>query len=324
MDKSNKGVAGHFNRLSSYYRIAGEAQKATTFGRVATAISELDSEVATYDFKVNKIYGVGGSSIKEIQQYLETGTSDRLKDLEARVSSRPPDLESMRQVPGLSIVQALSLWKSTGAVNLNELAKHAQNGSIPDKELADRIMSTAGITVYTNRSDIEPVANYILQKLSELCVPGHCDFAGSMRRKKDKIKDLDFVVALLPQYTPADIYEMLKKNDWEVQYGGNQKIRVKVPYNTEDFIECDIVVTSKESYACAITYSTGSKEFNIAMRGRAKSIGWSLNQHCLSAKSEDGQIHERYPQTEQELFQILGMQWVAPEDRVNGAQVKLV
>jgi DNA polymerase (family 10) len=147
------------------------------------------------------------------------------------------------------------------------------------------------------------------------------EIAGSFRRGKSSLKDLDVVAA----GDAETIRTHMESKGYKFLNEGKVRMRVEVPLQEPGtFIEADISVTNNEEFGCALLHWTGSKEFNVALRSHAKRRGFSINEHCMSNISNPDNIFQVYPPDEQTVFAILGIQYVEPRDRLNFSSIKLL
>lgn len=162
------------------------------------------------------------------------------------------------------------------------------------------------------RSLAESLGHPVVAVLQE--VSDRVPFAGSIRRKKATIRDIDIVVAGKPEVI-LDVLAnnpLLKASGVVVLGGGVHKVRLNYTFQDRQ-VGGDIVITNLEEWGAALNYLTGSKEFNIAVRGFAKARGFRINEHCAT-RTEDG---KKIPiREEEDLFKLLGIPFIEPEDRV--------
>lgn len=294
--KTNESVSEHLRQIARIYEVRRETQRSIAFNRAADAILNYDQDITTLT-DLCEIPNIGPSSAEVISQYLEKGSSQRFDDLNATTTNTVEfklDLESFAEV-GISALTALSLWNKHKIGNVDQLKNAIKSGSYENSEIAAKLG-------YISRSEIEDSVKDILRILDDIASYGLSSAAGSYRRERPYVKDLDFVVVANPQ----EVYDVLNSNGYNVLYGGDQKIRIKL-----DKLEADILVTTKSEWATALLYLTGSFEFNIKVRGRAKALGFTLNEHGLF----DGDTKLDTPTEESILIKLLG-QYIEPKSRI--------
>jgi len=141
--------------------------------------------------------------------------------------------------------------------------------------------------------------------------------AGSFRRAKETVHDVDILVATS---RPEELTGFFATQDWvsKVIAQGDTKASVYL----ENGLQCDLRAVSNEEFACALAYFTGSKEHNVAMRGLANAKGYTLNEYRLAVR--DGSDAEEAPvfQSESDLYTFLGLDFVEPELRENTGEVE--
>lgn len=293
--KTNESVGNHLRQIARMYELRRETQRSIAFNRAADAVSGFDEDVSTLtDHCV--IPNIGPSSAFVIQQYLEKGTSDRYDDLSSKTNTveLKLDLESFAAA-GLNALVALGIWNRHKIGNIDQLKAAIKSGSFEEEAIVQKLG-------YVKTESVEASVSKLKTVLDDIASFGLCIVAGSYRRQRPFIKDLDFVIVA----NPAEVYQQLESSGYKVLHGGDQKIRIQL-----DTVEADVLVTTKDEWATAILYLTGSFEHNIKMRGVAKSKGMVLNEHGLF-KDE---VRIDTP-TEESVFEALGIKFTEPKSRV--------
>ena len=312
---TNAEIAGHFNALVDYYRKAKETQKLFAFLRAADIALNYQGNFSE-DFDKVKFDRFGGSSINEVREFLATGSSARLNELKEKygvADSEAPDFDDLKTIPELSMIEILRIWQTYQAKNVKEVIKLISTGILTDQGIIEKVSKLHKITYYRKRDKVIRAAELLQERLLEVCTK--VEFAGSLRRGTPSVKDLD-LVAVGDAY---EIHKLLEEYSY-VTGNGNIRIRAEVPTENGFTIGCDIAVTSNKEFASALCHWTGSMEFNIDLRRHAKSIGYSVNEHCITEVATD---EKNYFEDEYELFRFLGVKYVEPKDRKLGA-VKLI
>ncbi|QIG77038.1 DNA polymerase family X protein [Rhizobium phage RHph_TM39] len=318
MIEENQNVANHLNRLVSFYKIAGETNKATSFAKAAATILAMEESVQGYDFWKNKIPGIGGSTIKEISEYLKWGTTERMKDLESKHATRNPDLAGLQTIPGVGIMKALELWKKYGVADVIEAIKAAQNGRIPDEELKKNILSMAIQQDTLVYSDVIIAAQDLCNAVGKINGYAHTQFVGSIRRKIETLTEIE----ILSTIEDGDLIQVLSSRDIDkIEWVDQSHARFNLPIGDKS-ITTSIYLTTPEEYYTGLLYRTGPKSFIKAIQSFAKERGWKMNEHRLLLIS-DPKISRHMP-TEELLFRFLGLEYVAPEDRVDETSIKKI
>ena len=145
--------------------------------------------------------------------------------------------------------------------------------------------------------------------------------AGSLRRGKETIGDLDFIVILPPgRDSQKDIDKVAAH---VLAYGGIEQVLAhgenKVSFRAGNGMQVDVRFLEKKSYGAAMLYFTGSKEHNVALRGRANKMGYTLNEYALTSLKGGRNLAS---QTEQEIYAKLKLDYVEPELRENTGEIE--
>jgi len=261
--------------------------------------------------------GVGQSMANKIAWLLLIGTHPRYDELLTRYA---PLVELMR-VEGIGAATAKRLFNVYGIKTLDQLweaiNKDALEGgiSLPAKSTEWLVRYKAGATgdrlpyslADKRYKEFEQAFNKEFAGLKTAKISP----AGSYRRKRETIKDIDVVVLGV---SAADISTMCNKYGWKVLAAGEDKVEPLV----EDIKADVIIVKSPEEWGAALTYLTGSKQFNIMMRDDAKRHGWILNQRGLFAGRTEEAPRVTGSETEEGVFTALNWPWIPPEDREAG------
>lgn len=154
------------------------------------------------------------------------------------------------------------------------------------------------------------LVNYIRSSIMKLNEDKNIEFtdyvAGSFRREKPTIGDLDFIVTNFDESNRDAIIDMYGSLFEKRLVSGSKKIAGIIKG-----VQVDIRFIESKQLPCMLLHSTGSKEHNIFLRKRAISMGYRLNEYCLT----DNEGNEIYPQSEEDVFKILGLEYVKPSDR---------
>jgi DNA polymerase (family X) len=305
---ANAKVATVLDELVRYTKESGDSGRAFGIGRAANAIRNHDRDVSD-PANLTGIKGVGPSTITFAKEILETGTCSRLEEL--RVLFEIPDLSQLQRIPGVGPVKAKSIWKEYGITTLQELRSLVDAEKFVEVKVITGLEFVERSNEYTPRPWAEAAGWEMIELLKPFAFENKISFGGSIRRKADKVRDIDIIIACTCD--PSVIYEAIQAaGKFAVQYGGSQKIRVEYTLFDGKVIGGDVLMTSPEEWPCALNYLTGSKVFNPALRAIAQSKGFTLNEHRLLhlATGNAAPIKEEY-----EIFQFLGIPYVPAECR---------
>lgn len=222
-------------------------------------------------------------------------------------TKKEPILEKLKQIMGIGDKLAESLVKS-GVKNISDLNKHYDK--LP---VATQMFLTHKPEMKTSHADYVKILKAF--PVGKNVIP-----VGSFRRNKPESKDLDLLVIAGSDAKFEKVVEEIKKSvaEFIVYAKGPEKISAifqpKLPKSLSNKkYKLDIFRSNEDEAGTYLAYSTGSKEFNIMMRQKAKKMGYQLNQNCL-IKISDSKVFKF--KTEKSLFEFLKMDYVEPENRV--------
>src|SRR3989344_5871140 len=283
----NSELSKIFKEISVFLEIKGVLFKPQAFEKVAYTVGSLEEDLKDIYKEgglkaLEDIPGIGQGIAERIEEYIK---SHRIKDYDRLKKELPVDIESLRSVEGIGPKMILKLYKKLGIKNLEQLEKTAREG---------KISKVAGLGVKTEEKIIKgigflkssggrlilgfsmPTAKILLEKIRKIPKVKSAEFAGSLRRRKETIGDLDFIV--FSEKPTAVINKFLKFPEIKHVYSqGPHKALVRL---SMDF-DADIAVVSPKSLGSALIAWTGDKNHNIALRTLAEKKGLLLNDYGL-------------------------------------------
>ncbi|WP_026486184.1 DNA polymerase/3'-5' exonuclease PolX [Caldanaerobius polysaccharolyticus] len=319
MDK--KLIVNILNEIGLLLDLKGESPfKSRAYYNAARIIETLDRDIEQLvkEGKLKEVKGIGDALNRKLTELVTTG---RLEYYESLKASIPSGLIEMMKIPGLGPKKIRALYEKLNITSVRELEYACLEnrlvelqgfGEKTQKKIYDGIQflkQYTGQHLYVEALD---EANRLKEYLERTGLLSMCDIAGSLRRKKEIVKDVDILaVADSPEkLMDAFIaYEGVK----EVVARGNTKSSVLL-YSG---INADLRVIKHEEYPYALHHFTGSKEHNTAMRHRAKQMGLKMNEYGLY--SGDDLI---VCKTEEEIFNALHMSYIPPELRENMGEIQ--
>ena len=269
--------------------------------------------------RLNAIKGIGSALVDKIKTLYATGELEYYTKLRESIA---PGLIEMLEIPGLGGKKVKRLHDAIGVESIDALQAACESGKVEalkgfGKKSAEKILSgIANRAAYAKRHhwwNAREVAEPILEGLRGLSQVERAEAAGSLRRLRETVGDLDFIVA------SADPQPVM---DWFVEQDAVQEVTAhgatKSSVRFESGLQADLRVVPAEQFAFALHHFTGSKEHNVALRQRALARGYSLSEWGLAQKGEEGDTPTEIPDsitTEKELFQFLGLAEIPPELR---------
>ncbi len=285
--------------------------------RALEALSEPLEKIVAED-RLKGTPGIGDALLQKITELVTTG---RLAYYEELKASLPAGLMEMLEVPGLGPKKAKVLFEKLKVASIAELKTACEAGLVAElagfgeKTQAKLLEGIKFKEQYATRHHLGRaviVAEGIIEALREHPSVTRCSTAGSLRRSKEVIGDIDFVVS---SKEPAEVIEYFVRQPsvLNVIAQGGTKASVIV----QGGIQADLRVVTDQEYPFALAYFTGSKEHNIVMRQRAIARGLRLNEYGLFRASEetrDPTLREAC-QDEAAIYERLGLTYVPPELR---------
>ena len=290
--------------------------------RTLETLEDSLDEVIT-EGRLAKIKGIGAALVDKIESLHATGELEYFDELKASV---PAGLIEMRDIPGLGGKKIKALHAQLGIEDIPGLQAACEDGRVAalkgfGQKTAEKIITgTRNREAYNARHmwwTAEEVAKPILKQLRALSDAVRAEAAGSFRRGKETVGDLDFIVA---SENPAPIM------DWfcampdvvEVTAHGQTKSSIRLSIG----LQADLRIVPEAQFSFALHHFTGSKEHNVAMRQRALARGYSLSEWGLTTKDESSDLPPITANSETELFAALDMAFVPPELRENRGEIE--
>ena len=298
--------------------------KIRAYSRAARAIKDLPEDIEEISKKesLTNIPGVGEGITKKIKEYLETGKMSKYEEVTRDI---PKSLLTLFDIRDLGPKTLGALHKELGVENLDDLKKVIEDGSFQKLEglgdkSAEKIMEN--IKVYKKRmgkehrfliGEVMATVDQIVKKLKEVDSVSRVAPAGSYRRMKETVGDLDILVEsndnrkVMKKFTA---FSEVKK----VLESGETKTSVVV----EGFdIQMDLRVVPKRSFGAALMYFTGSKDHNVRIRSLALKRGLKVNEYGVFRN--DTMVAGK---TEEEIYKFLNLQFIPPEIREDRGEVE--
>ncbi len=319
MDKDE--IAEILEEIGVLLELKGENPfKTRAYANGARTLESLTEPLAKIiaENRLGEIKGIGEALQQKITALATTGKLPYYDELKASV---PPGLLEMMQIPGVGPKKVKALHDKLGIKSVAELETACNEGRVAElsgfgektqTKIVEGIQFKRRFASHHMLADAMRVAEPILDGLRSHPDTIRCDTAGSLRRHKEIVGDIDFLVS---SRHPARLIEAFTTQDGllSVSAKGDTKASVIL----EGGIQADLRVVTDSEFPFALAYFTGSKEHNIVMRQRAIQRGLRLNEYGLFKSKEE----TRDPalrvecRTEEEIFQELGLAYIPPELR---------
>ena len=319
---NNNELADVFDKIASLMEIKGEViYKTLAYRRAAESLRVLPADISSYwkEERLTEIPGVGKAIAEKINELLQTGELDFLNRLEQEV---PPSLLELLQVPDIGPKKVALFWKQAGVKTLVELETAARNGklkTLPGMGEKSEARIIAGIEALSRRSkrmllgNAWSIANRFLSELRSQPGVVRAEAAGSLRRWKQTIGDLDLVTACTD---PAPVMEWFTSHPECHRILGKGESKSSIELNNG--INVQLWAQPPERFGTLLQFVSGSKEHNVRLRELAQKKGLSLNEQAIIR--DDGS--EMLFSDEEGIYETLGLQFVPPELREDRGEVQ--
>lgn len=320
----NWELAKTLTSIADLMEILGEdGFRILSYRKAARAIEDLPSaieDIATAG-KLLEVPGIGKAMAAKVEQFLATGKIDRYQELLAQVPATLPELLAL---PGTGPKTALKLWKEAGITSVAELERAMEYSSeilakVPGlgpkkmRQLWEGIAFIKNLGGRIRLGDATAIAADLAATIGKIPGAQRVTAAGSLRRGRDTIGDVDMLCAAGADAAPAIIKGFTESRSVQrVIAAGGTKASVVLARE----VQADLRVVASESFGAALAYFTGSKDHNIKLRELAVKKGWKLNEYGLF----DGERALAGPD-EEGIYAKLGLQFVPPELRENRGEI---
>lgn len=322
-------IADVLAQIAQLLELKGENPfKVRAYSSGARALETLDEDLATLieEERLDKVKGIGKTLAENITALYQSGELPFFDELKASV---PTGLVAMLDIPGMGPKKIRKLHEVLGIETVEALKAACEAGDIAQVEgfgakSQEKILSAiANAQAYNARHHwwlAQTVAEPILAGLRQLPQVLQAEHAGSLRRKRETVGDLDFIVA---SNEPQPIMDWFTTQPGvaEVTAKGETKASVRM----EGGLQADLRVVPKEQFAFALHHFTGSVEHNVQMRQRALERGLTLSEWGLGKKDAQGKLdHETSARigAEKDLFALLGLKFIEPELREGRGEIE--
>ncbi len=314
-------IADVLESIAQLLELKGENPfKVRAYNNAARAIQGYtgDLAAAAREEKLGEIPGVGSAIAEKVKELVLTGDLPYFRELQAQF---PEGLFALFELQGVGAKKIKTLYEKLGVVSIETLEKACHDGRVAalagfgEKTAANICKAIEDRRKHTGEFRLGDIAANAEQMVSDL--REHPDViqvavAGSYRRRKEVVHDLDFIVSTK---NPAEVTEYFVTHPMveSVQAQGPTKSSVRL----KSGIQADLRVVKNNEYPFALAYFTGSKEHNVVLRGRALKKGWTLNEYRLAPVENAKKKPEPLPEIrdERDLYRAFQLDFIEPELR---------
>ena len=330
MALTNREIADLFETVADMLQIKGEViHRVLAYRNAGAAIRDLprDLRAIAAEGTLTEIPNIGDTLATKITEMLETG---QLQFYEKLAKEVPPSLVQVLRINGVGPKKAKLFWQELGITDVTALEAAARAGKLRNlsgmgaKSEQKIIEGIESLKRYTGRTALGvalPAAQAILNHLMKLPEAVEGAIAGSIRRGRPTIGDVDLLIA---SDNAGPIMDAFVGMEMVARVLGHGPTKSSVELHNG--LQVDLRVLEKARWGTALNYFTGSQAHNIRMRELALKKGLSLNEHAFSPVDESGTIIEDAPKilcaTEEEVYATVGLPWIAPELREDAGEIE--
>lgn len=319
---SNREAADILDELAEVLDLQGaNAYRVRAYRNAARTIEDLDERLADMvkaGRDLTELPGIGEAIASKLEEIVATGN---LQELTKQRTATPATLSGLLRVEGLGPRKVQLLWEGLGVRDLSSLEDAARNGRLAtlkgfgpqsERQILAAISRMGKVTERRIRPHVEARVRRLMQALAKAEGVERIEAAGSLRRRRDTIGDVDLVAA----GAGDALFETLRSHPAVAQVIASGPTKMSVRLDTG--LQVDLRLVAPASFGAALLYFTGSKQHNIRLRRRALERKFKLNEYglfrgkrCIAGR------------TEAEVYDALGLETVPPELREDHGEIEL-
>lgn len=325
--QNNTVLASIFHHMADCYRYLGNEERfrAIAYENVAKTLHNMKEDIAGYatDIKtLDEIGGIGESIAEKIIEYLHTG---KIKTFEKLKKQVPYELLELMDITGFGPATLKILYEKLHITNREDLIKALEMDKLQgikgfgDKKIENmkRALKLFKESKRMLLKDAEKTGNEILNAIKKIPGVQKAELAGSLRRKKETIGDIDIVILAEPKNRKKIVNRFIELPQVEkVLAKGTTKASVVLKYEN---VQVDIRLVHDYEQGAAMLYFTGSKEHNIKLRTIARERGYKINEYGIFDASTNKRLAGS---TEEEMYHFLNLKYIPPELRLDKGEIE--
>lgn len=319
---TNLEVAAILSEVADLLEIQGVRFKPQAYRRAAQAIETLPEDIADVarEERLDEIPGVGRGIAGKVREIVETGSLAYLASLRREL---PVGVQELTRIEGIGPKKAAVLSRELGIRSVDDLEAAAKAGRIRDlpgfgEKTEQNILAGIAMSRTAKKRHllgyILPVAREIEERLAGLASVRQVSLAGSIRRMKETIGDLDI---LATSTRPEEVMEVFSTLPGVTRVLARGTTKTSVVLATG--VQVDLRVVEEGQFGAALQYFTGSKEHNIALRRLAIARNWRLNEYGLVDLASNRMVAG---EDEAGIYRALGLAWIEPELREDRGEIE--
>lgn len=295
--------------------------KSGAYARGARALKGYDGDIAaaSADGSILGVEGIGKGIAEKVAEYCTTGRIAELEELRAKF---PPGLLGMTEVPGFGAKKARAVWQALGVDSLEGLEEACRSGALAglkgfgEKTAANILAGIEQMKRHRGRFRLDVAdasAEPVLQLLRSSGDVARVEIGGSLRRRMETVKDIDFLVESPAPDRVMELFTTMPSVERVLAHGSTKSSVI-----LGNGMQADLRVVGRREFAFALHHFTGSREHNTAMRRRAKERGLRLSEWGVFPEGSEDSLEAA---DEAGVFGLLGLAWIAPELREDMGEI---
>jgi DNA polymerase (family 10) len=317
----NQQIASIFSEIAELLEMKGEnVFRIRAYRRAAQNLDGLAKDVASLtQEELAAIPGIGKDLAGKVREYLETGGIAKHEELKREI---PQGVLELLKIPGLGPKKAKLFYDKAGITSAAELEAAVRSGKLAGlsgvkKKTEENILK--GISTLRKGSERTPLGRALplaedIVRLLKVGAPvGRIEIAGSIRRRRETVKDIDILVTSDRPREVMDVFAQLSHVMRVLAHGDTKSSVV-----TDEGIQVDLRVVDEDSFGAALQYFTGSKEHNIRLREMAVKAGLKINEYGVFTGDEEKKVGGK---KEEDIYRALGLPWIPPELREDRGEI---
>lgn len=320
---NNLRITEIFNQIAEILEVQGENPfRIRAYKRAAQAIGALSEDVSDVSARgeLTGIPGIGADLAAKIREFIKIGRISFFEDLKKKVS---PAFLKLIDIPGVGPKTAKLLvdeLKIKGIDDLEAKAKAHRLSRLPGIRRKTEENIIRGIQIVKRgRERVSlgialPMAEEIVAALKKASGISRIEVCGSLRRRKETIRDIDILVTAAAPAKVMDVFIRLPFLKQVIAHGPTKSSAI-----TKEGMQVDVRAVEPESFGAALLYFTGSKEHNIRLREAAVKKGLKINEYGIFSVKSNKRLGGS---TEEEIYRMLGLRFIPPELREDRGEVK--
>ncbi|HIQ25500.1 MAG TPA: DNA polymerase/3'-5' exonuclease PolX [Persephonella sp.] len=324
----NKDLANILYKMAAIYEFKDDTFRARAYERAAHIVEDLPDDIRNYvkEGKLLSIKGIGPGIASKIEEYIKNGKISKYEELKKEV---PEDFIELIDFPGIGAKSLKKIYQELGITTKSELIKALKDGRVEQlkgfgKKKVEGMLKAIKMHEVAQRRMLLwyalELAKYIVEELKQLKEIKKIEIAGSIRRRKVTIGDIDILVVAddNDRYKIMDFFISLPEVK-EVLVKGDKKTSVIIKTKSGRERQVDLRIFREDEWGAALQYFTGSKEHNVHVREIAKEKGLKLNEYGVFKVDTEEKIAGK---TEEEVYNAIGLPYIVPELREDRGEIE--